>query len=161
MKNTEVKREEDLLQHSDRNNGMNALVKRKYQLPIAYLYNVSPEKTVKSPADMTEMEFGAFVEQIKQLENEVVYRINPDLVERRIGNEWILVPTGAFAQYFNGMITQNDISHFLWSQFRQPTAVGKVIEIAKREYEGSQSIMELQIRQLVESYRKAGLLIEV
>ena len=53
------------------------------------------------------------------LSKEKRYCTNEDYILREIAGETILVPTGASADHFNGMLTLNETSRFLWELFRR------------------------------------------
>lgn len=135
--------------------------KKKYPLSIIHIYTTYPEKPAKLPADMTDDELCAYLNQCKQAENKRVYRTNPDLIERRIGDEWVLVPVGEYAQKYNGMITLNVFSHFIWEQFKQPNSLDKVLHEAEDQFDDPEHVMELQIRQFMDKAIISQMLLEI
>lgn len=56
----------------------------------------------------------------RALSEEKYYCANEDYIVREIAGETILVPTGASAEHFNGMLTLNETSRFLMELFRMP-----------------------------------------
>ena len=62
-------------------------------------------------------------------------QIKPGFAMRKIAGSNIVVPVGAAASDFNGMITLNDSGAFLWNCFLQPTTEAQVVEALMNEYE--------------------------
>ena len=54
----------------------------------------------------------------RALSEEKHYCANEDYIVREIAGETILVPTGASAEHFNGMLTLNETSRFLWERWQ-------------------------------------------
>lgn len=44
---------------------------------------------------------------------------NPDLILRNIAGDILLVLSGELAQYFNGMITLNEVAAFIWERIEE------------------------------------------
>lgn len=101
------------------------------------------------------------LQRCRRAEEEKVYQANPDVIVREVGDEWILVPTGSFAQDFNGMISFNEYSHFTWEQFQQPTSLGHVLDVARKVFEDEHSLLDMEIRNLINDFVRVGLLREV
>lgn len=99
--------------------------------------------------------------QCIEAEDSRVFQVNPDIIVRQIGDEWLLIPTGEFAQHFNGMISLNEFSHFVWQQLEQPLSVREVLNAVQAEYEDEDNTMEIEVRRLMEDYVNLGLFREV
>ena len=93
-------------------------------------------------------------------EDSWVFKVNPDLIVRQIGDEWMLVPTGEFAQHFNGMISQNEFSHFIWNQFTEPRSIGEVLQAVHAEFEEDAPTMDIEVRRQIEDFVRMGLILE-
>ena len=96
--------------------------------------------------------------QGKELENGVVLRAHPDIIEREIGDEWILVPTGDLAQHFNGMVSLNEFGHFIWQLFAEPCCIGQVLQTARELYDDPNHMQDIEIRSFIMEYVQMGLL---
>ena len=59
-------------------------------------------------------------------------QIKPGFAMRKIAGSNIVVPVGAAASDFNGMITLNDTGAFLWNCFLQPTTEAQVVEVERQ-----------------------------
>lgn len=96
----------------------------------------------------------------RQAEDNSSFQANPDIVERQVGDEWLLVPVGKFAEANNCMISLNGTSHFLWSQFKNANKIENVLQATRDEYEDEDSTLELEVREFVRDYVGLQLLLE-
>lgn len=135
--------------------------KKKYRMPMVHIYTMYPEKPTKFPADMTEDELCVYLDKCKQAENKRMYQVNPDLIKRKIGDEWVLVPVGEYAQKYNGMITLNVFGHFIWEHFEQPNSLDKVLSDAEDQFDDPDHVMELHIRQFIDKAIMSQILKEI
>lgn len=62
-------------------------------------------------------------------------RIKNGFAKREIAGSNIVVPVGAGAQVFNGMITLNDSGSFIWDAFQQDRTIDEVAQMLTKEYE--------------------------
>ncbi len=133
-------------------------MKRGYFKPIFLI--IPTEESVKADA-LKDNELSTFYKEFKSTQESRVFLQNPNLIERQIGDEWLLVPTGEFAQQWNGMISLNEMAHYLWAQFKKPTSMGEVLQNAQNEYNDPNNSLELEVRNFVYEYLYNHLLFEV
>lgn len=111
-------------------------------------------------ATLSKEELEAYMQESKEKEYAKVYRTNPNVSLRRIGDEWILIFVSDVADYGNGVLSINEISHFLWEQFTVPTTIPQVLAKAREVYADPNNCMEMEIRNFVFEYVKSNLIIE-
>lgn len=58
-----------------------------------------------------------------------------DYLLRTIAGETILIPSGAAAQKFNGLVTVNAIGAFIWDVLQTPTDLEGLVARITEEYE--------------------------
>ena len=133
-------------------------MKRGYFKPIFLI--IPTEESVKADA-LKDNELSTFYKEFKSTQESRVFLQKPNLIERQIGDEWLLVPTGEFAQQWNGMISLNEMAHYLWAQFKKPTSMGEVLQNAQNEYNDPNNSLELEVRNFVYEYLYNHLLFEV
>lgn len=109
-------------------------------------------------ASLTDEELQNVLCRSRQVEEELVFQVNPDVIVREIGDEWMLVPTGTFAQHFNGMISLNFISHYILQQFEQPNSLGAVLSAAHGEFDDPNHMLDIQVRKLVVDFTQMGII---
>ena len=62
-------------------------------------------------------------------------KVNSDFVMRNIAGENILVPTGEAAEKFNGMITMNEVSAFMWQNIDEVESKEDLVKMVLNEFE--------------------------
>ena len=115
--------------------------------------------SAKALATFPQEEWEAYMQQSKEVEYAQVYRTNPNVSLRQIGDEWILIFVSDVADYSNGVLSINEISHFLWEQFTTPSTIPQVLAKAREVYADPNNCMELEIRNFVYEYVKSNLII--
>lgn len=115
--------------------------------------------SAKALTTLPQEEWEAYMQQSKEVEYAQVYRTNPNVSLRQIGDEWILIFVSDVADYSNGVLSINEISHFLWEQFTTPSTIPQVLAKAREVYADPNNCMELEIRNFVYEYVKSNLII--
>ncbi len=96
----------------------------------------------------------------KEAEAQRIYHTNPDVIVREIGDQWVLVPTGNLAQQFNGMISLNIFSHFVWQQFEKPHKAADVLQAARTQFDDPEHMLDVQVRKLISDFARMGLFLK-
>ena len=135
-------------------------MKQAFSRPIAHFVPLAQGMDVCTFAELPDKELAEVWHACRQAEDSRVFQVNPDIIPREIGDEWMLIPTGTFAQRFNGMISQNEYSHYVWHQFSEPHSIAEVMEAVHAEYEDATHIMDIEVHRLIEDYVNMGLLLE-
>lgn len=116
--------------------------------------------SAKALTTLPQEEWEAYMKQSKEVEYAQVYRTNPNVSLRQIGDEWILIFVSDVADYSNGVLSINEISHFLWEQFTTPSTIPQVLAKAREVYADPNNCMEMEIRNFVYEYVKSNLIIK-
>ncbi len=87
-------------------------------------------------------------------------QIKPGFAMRNIAGSNIVVPVGAAATEFNGMITLNDTGAFLWNCFLQPATEEQVVEALMNEYEVDRQRASADVAHFAALLRENDLLVE-
>ena len=135
-------------------------MKQVFCSPIAHIVPLAEGIDARTLAELPEEKFASVLHACKEAEEGLVFQVNPDLICREIGDEWMLVPTGEFAQHFNGMISQNEFSHFIWQQFSEPRSFGEVLSAVREEFEDDEGNMDIEVRHQIEDFARMGLILE-
>lgn len=136
-------------------------MKQVFTKPLAHFIPLPQGNDATMLATLTDEELHDVLCRSRQVEEEQVYQVNPDLIVREIGDEWMLVPTGEFAQHFNGMISLNFFSHYILQQFEQPTSLGAVLSAAHEQFNDPHHMLDIQVRKLVVDFAQMGVLARV
>jgi len=132
-------------------------MKRAFLKPVLHIVPLPKGTDVAMLSQHSDEELLKVYRQGKQEEEDVVLRANPDIIVREIGDEWILVPTGEMAQYFNGMVSLNEFGHFIWQQFAEPCSIGQVLQAARECYGDTNHMQDIEIRSFIKEYFLMGL----
>ena len=97
-------------------------MKRVFNKPVWYYIPVEGVEST-TLASLSDEELLRVLEQGKQREDQKVYQVNPNFIMTQVADEWLVVPTGEMAQQFNGMMSLNASSRFVWEQFQTPNSI--------------------------------------
>ena len=106
-------------------------------------------------------EFAETVRHCKDAEAQRVYQVSSDVIKRQIGDEWILMPTGALAQRFNGMVSLSEVGDFIWEQLQEPKTLNQILEAAHAEFEDVGHMLDIETRKFISDYAFMGFLEEL
>jgi hypothetical protein len=123
-------------------------MKRVFNKPVWYYIPVEGVEPT-TLASLSDEELLRVLEQGKQREDQKVYQVNPNFIMTQVADEWLVVPTGEMAQQFNGMMSLNASSRFVWEQFQKPNSTNLVLQAMKSHFEGNEHDMEVELRQFV------------
>ena len=62
-------------------------------------------------------------------------KIVKEFILREIAGEYILVPTGATTQEFNGLITLTETAKFIWEHLEEAGSLKELVDLILEEYE--------------------------
>ncbi len=127
-------------------------MKQVFSGATAHIVPLPKEVDAATLATLTDEELTQVLHRGLKEEDSWVFKVNPDLIVRQIGDEWMLVPTGEFAQHFNGMVSLNLFSHYIWQQFEEPNTLGAVLSAAHDEFDDPNHMLDIQVRYLVQQY---------
>ena len=132
-------------------------MKGVFTKPVAHFMPLAKGMDTNCLASSSQDELTRIYKICKDAEDSFVFQVNPDVLVREIANEWVLVPTGEFAQQFNGMISLNIFSHFVWQQFEKPNTLGAALQATHDQFDDPHRMMDIQVRHLVQEYALMGL----
>ncbi len=85
-------------------------------------------------------------------------QVSKDYLLRTIAGETILIPSGAAAQKFNGLVTVNSIGAFIWDALSQPTDLDTLVNRITEEYEVDAETARRDAEAFLEELRGIGAL---
>ena len=85
-------------------------------------------------------------------------KIEKEYILREIAGDYIVVPVGAAALEFNGMITVNETGAFLWEKLREGTTKEELLHAMLEEYEVSEKEAEADIQEFLQMLQKNKIL---
>ena len=87
-------------------------------------------------------------------------RVSKDFILRQIADEYMLVPIGQAAIRFNGLISMNEIGHFIFSALAEDTTEEQILDQIIAEYEVDRATAAQDLRDFLQQLRQLGALIE-
>ncbi|MBQ9499402.1 MAG: PqqD family protein [Bacteroidaceae bacterium] len=136
-------------------------MKQTFGKPVMHFIPLAEGVEAVSLATLPEGEFTETVRQCKDAEAQRVYQVSSDVIKRQIGDEWILMPTGALAQRFNGMVSLSEVGDFIWEQLQEPKTLNQILEAAHAEFEDVGHMLDIETRKFISDYAFMGFLEEL
>ena len=85
-------------------------------------------------------------------------QVSKDYLLRSIAGETILIPSGAAAQKFNGLVTVNAIGAFIWDVLQTPTDLDGLVSRITEEYEVDADTARRDAEDFLSELRRIGAL---
>lgn len=76
---------------------------------------------------------------------------NDDYILRTIAGEHILIPTGAAASDFNGMINLSDVAAFVWNHLDGAADISDLVGMVVAEYEVDEATARADVQRFLDS----------
>lgn len=83
-----------------------------------------------------------------------------DYILREIAGETILIPSGAAAQKFNGLVTLNELGSFIWSTLSEDMTLDALTARITDTYEIDAATAQADAEEFLAELRKVGALEE-
>ncbi len=87
-------------------------------------------------------------------------KLKNGIVQSKIGNDYVAVATKEAGEKFNGMIRNNATAAFLVDKMMEDTTVDKLVDALLETYDVSREVAKKDVENVVDAFRKAGLLDE-
>lgn len=85
---------------------------------------------------------------------------NKNFILRSIADSNVLVPVGTNASSFNGLITLNEMSAFIWSHIDECGTEEKLVELILEEYEADEAMVRDDVHQMISGFIHFGMVDE-
>ena len=85
-------------------------------------------------------------------------RAAKDYIMREIAGETILIPSGAAAKKFNGLITVNELGTFIWGVLSEEVSIDTLVERITDAYEVEADVARADALAFLEELRQVGAL---
>ena len=89
------------------------------------------------------------------------YIRNNDFVMREIVGESFLIPIGDIAREFNGMITLNNMSAFIWKKVENACTVDDLVKAIMEIYEAEESQVKVDVQEFIARMKQMKMLEEI
>ena len=85
-------------------------------------------------------------------------RINKEYVLREIAGDYIIIPVGATALEFNGLITVNEVGVTLWNMLQEEVTMEDLVQGVLAEYDVQEEVAREDIQEFLDELVKDGIL---
>ena len=85
-------------------------------------------------------------------------RINKEFVLREIAGDYIIIPIGATALEFHGLITVNEVGVALWKMLQEDVTMDQLVQGILAEYDVEEDVAREDIQEFLEILVKGGIL---
>lgn len=85
-------------------------------------------------------------------------KINPNYVIKEILDETIIIPTGSAAQYFNGLISTNEVAGFVWKHIESCVTPEEIIDKVCENFEVDKKTATEDILGFLETLKQAKMI---
>lgn len=85
-------------------------------------------------------------------------KIVKEFILRDIAGEYVLVPTGATTQEFNGLITLTDTAGFIWENIEKAGSMQELENRILEKYQVEEETARKDTEEFVRELQKAGIL---
>ena len=85
-------------------------------------------------------------------------RIKDNLMLRKIAGQWIVIPMGDMVVRFNGIISLNETSAFLWRRLEEGQSQDMLLQSLRAEYDVEQDVAAQDIQEFLTELASKGLL---
>ena len=85
-------------------------------------------------------------------------RINKEYVLREIAGDYIIIPVGATALEFNGLITVNEVGVTLWNMLQEEVTMEDLVQGVLAEYDVQEEVAREDIQEFLDELEKGGIL---
>lgn len=87
-------------------------------------------------------------------------KVSKDFILREIAGEIMLVPVGAAAAKFNGLITMNEVGKFIFEALGQERDIDTLADMICAEYEIDKDTAAGDAAEFLQQLREVGALVE-
>lgn len=87
-------------------------------------------------------------------------KVSEEFIMREIAGEHILVPVGAAAAKFNGLITMNEVGKYIVEQLAEEHTVQELVDKITAEYDVEAQTALTDVETFLDQLREVGALVE-
>ena len=85
-------------------------------------------------------------------------KINENYVVKNIVGETVIVPTGKASQYFNGLISTNEVAGFIWQNIEKCKDPKEMSELVIQNFEGDNEQIKKEVLEFLNTLKKVKMI---
>jgi len=90
-----------------------------------------------------------------------IYKQIDDVVARVIAGEKLIVPVRGNLADMQNIFTVDEVGSFIWDSINGKRSMGDIVALISDEFDVSEAEAAADLREFLESLKKAGLIVEV
>lgn len=83
-------------------------------------------------------------------------KIVKEFIARKIAGEHVLVPTGATAEEFNGMLTMTETAAFIWENLEKVDSLEEMLDLVMEAYDVDRETAQKDVTGLIGGLLQIG-----
>lgn len=85
-------------------------------------------------------------------------KINPNYIVKNVLDETIIVPTGEANQYFNGLISTNEVAGFIWQNIEKCETPKDMVDKVFGEFDIDYETAETDVMEFLNTLKMVGMI---
>lgn len=85
-------------------------------------------------------------------------KINENYIMKNIAGEVVIVPTGKAAQYFNGLISTNEVAAFIWKNMESVDTPEEMVKKVLDEFEVDEETARTDVLGFLNDLKTVGMI---
>lgn len=86
-------------------------------------------------------------------------KTNPEFIARDIAGELVLVPVGAAAKSYGGLVTCNEVGAFIWRKLENEMTIDELVRAILDEFEIDEPTAKKDAEEYIEKLKKINAVI--
>ena len=87
-------------------------------------------------------------------------KISPDYVRRNIVDETVIIPTGKAIQYFNGIISTNQVAGFIWKHLEECETPDEIVNKVLEVFDVDKETATKDIYEFLDNLKAVGMIVD-
>lgn len=85
-------------------------------------------------------------------------KVSPNFVMRDVAGDIVVIPTGEAARRFNGLISMNSVSAFIWTHLEECQTPEDMLALVLENYDVDEETARKDVLQFLADLKRAGMI---
>ena len=85
-------------------------------------------------------------------------KISENYIMRNVAGEVVIIPTGTAAQYFNGIISTNEVAAFIWQNIEKCDTPEDMLKLVLEKYDVEEEQAKKDVYGFLETLKQAQMI---
>ena len=87
-------------------------------------------------------------------------KLNESYLRSKVGEDTVLVPTGAYAERFRGIVRLNETALAIIDLLAENLNENQIVDSIMNEYDAERSVVEKHVNQTIEKLKSVGVILD-